>query len=1027
MASSGGTIERPDETACAAESTGHRRDLGPGASLGKYRLDRILGSGGMGVVWAAHDPDLERAVALKVLLADNAAPELRRRLLREARAMARLKHPNVLTVYEVDSEGDRDFIAMELVEGASLDRWREAGPSRDEIWQAVLAAGRGLAAAHRAGLVHRDFKPHNVLRSHDGRVLVTDFGLARGHAEEPAAIGTEVTLPVQLSGHEATLDATPRSDGSALDAPLTQTGAVLGTPAYMAPEQFLGAASDQRTDQFAYCVTAWQLFVGERPFRGATIDELRRAASGGVANLKVELPRAIRAVLARGLEADPSKRWPDMNALLAALERAKAVPRRRLRIGVSGVALGLSAVLAFKLARDRSTVADSSVCEIAPEDEIQKAWSPALRAGLALRFGDPPAVRYVADELDAFAARWLDDYRSACASPRTTRTFAKLGCLLGERDEVAGITELVSAVPVSGIEDVEMGGVLPRPQACDGDSPVMPPTLPDDPAKRSRIQALRPRLLVARFVPGAEILPAMPGLLREAEAIGWDPIIAEAHQSFAIAAQRDKKWELARDHFKTANQVARRSHHYHLEADTWIGLLQGEFEAATDPADGSEFLDLVAQARVAAHNAGDDPVYLGRIVQLEASFASARGRLDDALAKDAQARALVLSARDVAGAMRIAINAADALLARNRPDDLAAAWATLLEAEQVAARARLTEDKRRLLASMLSLTAWLRGDLAGAHAWADRADPSRLPADAVAHAGRVIDADGKAVAGATVVAWRGTLEADATRVQGRSRFEGDVATTDADGRFTVRAVRDGGIIAELGPRRSSPRMVGEGAITLALEPTREIAGRVADDELPPGIVAIAHYALGRAAAWNCASPVERSHGYVLAGLPSGAATLRLDRRLDPNRPVRKLDFGPIRSGAEPRWPIGPSIDAIIHGGSSSLAPIYVLRGRRSARTRAELDELFDSASEALIHPALVVGVGDQTTEGMKYYARGDSHAVFLGNAPGSVTVCATDAEPTSPATCQAIEIPSTPAEVRDGRPVYPAIAVVFPR
>ncbi|HEX5061814.1 MAG TPA: protein kinase, partial [Kofleriaceae bacterium] len=262
--------------------------LAPGSHLGKYRLDRILGEGGMGVVWAAHDPDLERAVAIKVLRYAQAAQQLRQRLLREARAMAKLKHPNVLTVYEVGTVGDRDYIAMELVDGKSLDEWLALGPTQDEIWTAVLAAGRGLAAAHEAGVVHRDFKPHNVLRSRGGRVLVTDFGLARGMlAADEAAMTPQIDLDPKITPFENTVEAKPAtpiptksspSRDSVLDSPLTQTGALIGTPAYMAPEQYSGAPPDPRTDQFAFCVTAWQALTGERPFRGSSLDEMRRSA-----------------------------------------------------------------------------------------------------------------------------------------------------------------------------------------------------------------------------------------------------------------------------------------------------------------------------------------------------------------------------------------------------------------------------------------------------------------------------------------------------------------------------------------------------------------------------------------------------------------------------------------------------------------------------------------------------------------------------------------------------------------------------
>src|SRR5512139_325897 len=151
-----------------------------GSTLGKYKLERELGSGGMGVVHAAFDPDLERRVALKVLRDSAGSSEARKRLLREARAMARLQHPNVVTVHEVASANGRDYVAMEMIDGQSLAEWMRAEQRPEhEIIDAFVAAGRGLAAAHAEGIVHRDFKPHNILRHRNGRIAVTDFGLAR--------------------------------------------------------------------------------------------------------------------------------------------------------------------------------------------------------------------------------------------------------------------------------------------------------------------------------------------------------------------------------------------------------------------------------------------------------------------------------------------------------------------------------------------------------------------------------------------------------------------------------------------------------------------------------------------------------------------------------------------------------------------------------------------------------------------------------------------------------------------------------
>ena len=308
-------------------------ELVPGASVGKYRLDRVLGAGGMGVVWAAFDPDLERAVAIKVLRSLDSVDSLRTRLLREARAMARLKHPNVLTVYEVGTDRNRDYIAMELIDGADLDGWLATQPPRAAILVALLAAGRGLAAAHDAGLIHRDLKPHNILRAIDGRVYVTDFGLARGQIDN----GIEVVQ--ELLAAPAS-DPQPRPVDSVLDSPLTQTGVLIGTPAYMAPEQFAGRTPDPRSDQFAFCVTAWEALTGARPFAGRTLDELRLAASVGVGPAP-GLPPGVHRVLARGLAPAAADRWLDMHVMLQALEAATAPPRPSQVPWIAGGALAV--------------------------------------------------------------------------------------------------------------------------------------------------------------------------------------------------------------------------------------------------------------------------------------------------------------------------------------------------------------------------------------------------------------------------------------------------------------------------------------------------------------------------------------------------------------------------------------------------------------------------------------------------------------------------------------------------------------
>ena len=223
-----------------------------GVRIGRYRLAQCIGRGGMGVVWSAHDDELDRTVAIKLLRPE--LGDLGPRLDKEARALARLNHPNVVSVFDVGTHEGQRFIAMEFVDGETLRTWLETPRALPEILAAFVGAGRGLAAAHAVGLVHRDFKPDNVLVGRDGRARVLDFGLARppsGPELQPSAID---------------LDADPRATA------LTRDGALLGTPAYMAPEQHLGLTADARSDQFAFAVALFDAVYGQPPFRG---DDLR--------------------------------------------------------------------------------------------------------------------------------------------------------------------------------------------------------------------------------------------------------------------------------------------------------------------------------------------------------------------------------------------------------------------------------------------------------------------------------------------------------------------------------------------------------------------------------------------------------------------------------------------------------------------------------------------------------------------------------------------------------------------------------
>jgi predicted negative regulator of RcsB-dependent stress response len=297
-------------------------DVRHGSKIGRFIVTGELGAGGMGVVYAAHDRELDRRVALKVLRAAAATDEERMRMLREGQAMARVTHPNVITVYEVGVEGSLVFLAQELLDAGTLGQWLERRHTQAEIVDKFVAAGRGLAAAHAAGLVHRDFKPDNVLLGKDGRVRVSDFGLAR--ALEAGDDATAAATRANMARAQLELSRSPMS-------PLTRTGAVLGTPMYMAPEQHNGERADERSDQFSFSVALYHALYGDWPFAGKTAVALADAVIEGRLQpppRDAKVPAWLRKIVLRGLATRREDRYPSMDALLADLTRP---PKRRLR------------------------------------------------------------------------------------------------------------------------------------------------------------------------------------------------------------------------------------------------------------------------------------------------------------------------------------------------------------------------------------------------------------------------------------------------------------------------------------------------------------------------------------------------------------------------------------------------------------------------------------------------------------------------------------------------------------------------
>jgi predicted Ser/Thr protein kinase len=300
-------------------------ELAPGAAVGRYRIKETLGAGGMGVVYRATDPELGRDVAIKLLRGDRAGDEEERRLIREGQALARVSHPNVIAVHDVGTHDGRVFVAMELVDGASLRDWLAQRRSIADVLAVLAAAGRGLAAAHAAGLVHRDFKPDNVLVGRDGRVRVTDFGLAR-RERAPGPV-TSGQIPLR--------------DNQGVDLVLTREGALVGSPAYMAPEQLAGDHVDARSDQFGFCVTLYEALYGTRPFDGKNLFELEENVMKGKTvppPAGRAVPASLRAIAMRGISVRPGDRFASMDHVIAALGRSRA---RGLRV-IAAIAAALA-------------------------------------------------------------------------------------------------------------------------------------------------------------------------------------------------------------------------------------------------------------------------------------------------------------------------------------------------------------------------------------------------------------------------------------------------------------------------------------------------------------------------------------------------------------------------------------------------------------------------------------------------------------------------------------------------------------
>jgi tetratricopeptide (TPR) repeat protein len=528
----------------------HSPGLRRGDQLGRYTVLELLGHGGMGLVYAAYDPQLDRRVAVKVLRArgsGSANERARQRLLREAQAMAKLSHPNVVAVHDVGTVDGEVFLAMEFVDGAPLDRWLEQEP---RAWREVVAvfadAGRGLAAAHAVGLVHRDFKPANVLLDRSGRARVTDFGLAM--------IGDPSSLRSERAAGEVT--------GPSLK--LTEGDALMGTPAYMAPEQHARTGVDARTDQFGFCVALYEALFSRHPFGGETLVALATAVSQGQLRevpTDTAVPAHVRRAVRRGLAREPEARWPDMNALIAALLDDPA--RRRLRwLGAAVGVAGVVGAVALATSADPPAAEPPPPCEGADEG-VDEVWSPARREAIAGAFAatkEPHAATVwarSAEVIDGYTVRWRDSARDACEATRVRGEQSdslfdlRRACLDRRLHELEVRLALLEQVDTKMVDHgFEVATSLTPIDVCeDAERLGATVSLPEDPAQVQEVGDLREQIagLSASLSAGrsAQIVDRVDPVVQQAVALGYAPVRGEARKLAAMVQEELGHWREA--------------------------------------------------------------------------------------------------------------------------------------------------------------------------------------------------------------------------------------------------------------------------------------------------------------------------------------------------------------------------------------------------------------------------------------------------------------------------------------------------
>jgi tetratricopeptide (TPR) repeat protein len=615
-----------DTVADAAPAEG--QSFSRGDSLGRYVVLERIGRGGMGVVYAAYDPELDRKVAIKLMSSKPGdGSEGSMRLLREAQAMARLSHPNVISVHDVGTIGDQVFVAMEFVEGCTIGEW-----CRKKSWREIVGkfvqAGRGLAAAHAAGLVHRDFKPDNVLAGTDGRVRVLDFGLAR-------ASGAELAPPkdiAEISG----------SSGRALATPLTRTGAFMGTPAYAAPEQMLSRPSDARSDQFSFCVALWEALYGARPFQAQTVAELAEKIIAGQITeppKKADVPARIHRAIARGLAPAAGDRHASMDALLAELERDVEGARRRMAMAAL-LAAACAIVVGIGVVRRR----DSGMCK-GSEQRLAGLWDASRKQAVHEAFartGRPfadDAFRGASQALDAYAHELARVSTEACEATRVRGEQSeelldlRMQCVAQRSEAMRALVDLFAAADAALVERAaQAAGSLPSLSECNNTTALRAP-VKADPRQREKLDAIRKTLAAAeaqkeagRYADGRTLAAQAAA---DAKAIGYGPIEAEALLLRGDLEQRAGDVRAADQTLLAAVVAAEASRHDRAVAEGWTLLV---WVAGYEEQQTGRAREMAKLASAAVERIGNESELSTTLLHYTASLETAEGKYEAALA-----------------------------------------------------------------------------------------------------------------------------------------------------------------------------------------------------------------------------------------------------------------------------------------------------------------------------------------------------------------------------------------------------------